>query len=459
MEIHNNIGFSYHTGALFVTDMPGYGQDGTKDYVAAPPLDLTAWQWSPWGGPSNNLLPMEIAKYIETCGILSAICNLISITTVGKGLQPFLLTNIGEDGSEEVKWLNDTEILDWIEDNDLFSKAADWAFDKAAYGWKVGTFILNKNRDKINRVIRKDVYDVRLEKKPIEGANADVIGNIFLSSNWDKVGYNPDTNKLTGAWVIKIPALLEGKEIEDLKSRKTGYEFAFIDRPRRNGRQYYPLPLWWSALEWVKQAIEIPKQKNAIFKNSLLLRYVININKRFWEDKITNWSSLTTEQQQTKIEETYDNIDQWLSGTDNQGKSLFAGTFIEPGINEPLPYVTVTSIDDKFKDGKLLPDATAANVEILMACLVNPSFLGAGSVGGQSHGSQSGGSNIRESIAQAIMNAELYRKEIVNVMQMVAEFNGWNKKYNNGNQRLVWRFQSSLLTTLDTGKSTKTENL
>jgi hypothetical protein len=137
---------------------------------------------------------------------------------------------------------------------------------------------------------------------------------------------------------------------------------------------------------------------------------------------------------------------------------LFTGSFTQPGESLPTDYIKVEAIDDKFADGKLLPDSSAANVEICIASIMNPAYLGAGSVGSASHGSQSGGSNIRESLQTQIMMHEQARKEIINLLNVVKRFNGWDEKYKDQG-RLVFRFQSSLLTTLDTGKSTKNENL
>lgn len=480
-QINNGLAFTFRPNAVFVTQT-NYGKDGTADASASPPLDLTAWPWSPWGSSSNNLLPAELAKTIEGCGILNAALNAKSTMAIGKGLQPFLLTNITEDGKEEMVWLNDDEILTWLETNNIFEKSIDFAYDRIAYGWRAGTFILNKGKDKINKIIRKDIFDCRLSKKDPRAKDLDKIDKLFICSNWDKVGYNPLGNsakkqsaidKATDRWVVTIPALKEGFELEDLQARKgEAAEFAFIDRTRRNGRQYYPLPLWYSALEWVKVATEIPKQKNAIFANSIMLRYVVTIADKYWIDKVDrNWGSLSPTERDQKMNETYDHIDNWLSGTNNQGKSLFTGSYTVPDVPTPQPYVKIEAIDDKFKDGKLLPDSSAANVEILMAVILNPSFIGAGSVGGASHGSQSGGSNIRESYMTQIMLMEAERKQMANIMNIVAQFNGWSKKYNKSavyntdgtlkapGQRLVFRFQSGLLTTLDTGKSSKAENL
>jgi hypothetical protein len=474
MQIVNDIGFSFRSNAMFLEDMDGYGKDGSKTNAASPRLDLSGWPWATWGGENNNSFPEEIRKYIEECGILNAAINAKDTMAVGKGLQPFLLTNIDSDGNEELTWLNDDEIITWLNQNKMTEKAIDFAYDEIAYGWRTGTFMLNADRTKINKVLRKDVFTARLAKIDPKSDEPDVIKYLYLSNNWDNVGFVPtkSKDKAVDRWTVAIPTLREDCEIEHLQSLKETtvergeFEFAFIDRKKRNGRQYYPPPMWYSAVEWVKQTIEIPKQKNAIFKNSMLLRYVVTIHQKYWMDTFPDWST-KPDLQAARRNDTYDKIDNWLGGTVNQGKSLFAGTFTQPGAAEPIPYIKVETIDDKFKDGKLLLDSSAANVEVLMAMLLNPAFIGAGSVGGASHGSQSGGSNIRESYMTQIMLMEAERRHTAQILNIVADFNGWSAKYNksaefdaDGNQtkpgkRLVFRFQSGLLTTLDTGKSTK----
>jgi len=119
--------------------------------------------WANWG--DDNRLPIVMADHIENCGVLSAALDAKARIAAGKGIQPFILENITNDGKEELTWVNDAEISDWIEYNNLFERSLDFSFDKNAYGWRCGSFILNRKRDKIDRISRKDVFEVRLQKK------------------------------------------------------------------------------------------------------------------------------------------------------------------------------------------------------------------------------------------------------------------------------------------------------
>lgn len=139
-----------------------------------------------------------------------------------------------------------------------------------------------------------------------------------------------------------------------------------------------------------------------------------------------------------------------------------------------IPYVEITAIDQKIPGGEFLPDSGAANSEILFALMINPAMMGAGNPGGKAYGDTSGGSNVRESFLVQIMVMEAERRLNASVYNIVKKFNGWSKKLEQSRTivsgtgastpqskivkpRLVFRYPTGLLTTLDTGKSTKTE--
>jgi hypothetical protein len=87
--------------------------------------------------------------------------------------------------------------------------------------------------------------------------------------------------------------------------------------------------------------------------------------------------------------------------------------------------------------------------------MVNPALMGAGQPGG-AYSANAGGSNVRESYLVQMMLLEEERKMNLTHLNTVKRYNGWDKKFD---KPLVFRHQSGLLTTLDTGKSTKNEML
>jgi hypothetical protein len=468
VEIIDGIGFGSRSGAMFkALGLPGYGAEGTQP--ATPPVlpYLSSSVWSFWG--DDNLLPVTLADHIENCGVLNAGLDTKSRIAAGKGVEPFFKTGVDADGKDILEWCSDVEIHEWLEENELFEFTKEAAFDSNGYGWNAGSLILNTGRDKINRIRRIDVYEARQAKKlPGQRFSTD----IFLCSDWSKSA----TGKFDPNKQARIAMLQDGNEFNDLADRIKGgakdFEFAFINRLKRNGRQYYPLPLWYSSVKWVQHARSIPNAKNAMFLNQILLRYVVTIHPQYWEENVQDWHKIKTDPIALKNAQknTFDRIDQWLSGEANAGKSMFNGGFFEKITGKFVPYVQVEAIDDKFTDGKWLPDSAAANSEILFALNMNPALMGAGQPGG-AYSNNAGGSNVRESYLVQMMLLDAERKMNTRLMNVVKKFNGWAARLEKETTvttssttrtytpRLVFRFQSGLLTTLDTGKSTKGEAL
>lgn len=442
MQIVNGIGYS--SKAIFM----GNGMvDGAAPAVTGQTQKdkLSQGPWALWG--NDNRLPITLADHIENCGVLSAALDAKARIATGKGVQPFIIENVLPDGTEELKWVDDAEIHDWLESNQLFDKQLDFSFDRNAYGWRCGSYTLSVNRDKITRINRKDVYECRLQKK---SPNTGLINNIYMSADWpnNSISFNKDQH-------ILLPALKEGLELEDLRSRKSGWEFAFIDRRRRNGRQYYPLPLWYAAQAWVKLARSVPGHKNIQFERQIQLQYVVTISQKYWENLYSDWGNMDIDKKMEIVNAKYDEIDNWLSGSANAYKSLFCFSYVDQITGKEVKDIQVETITDTAKDGKLLPDSAAANSEILFALMVNPALMGAGQPGGP-YSSNAGGSNVRESYLVQMMLLEEERKMNLQHLNVVKRFNGWDKRFD---KPLVFRQQSGLLTTLDTGKSTKNEAL
>lgn len=152
MKVIDGIGYS--TKAIIRSEVNPI-EIGIKEKVAGQSKEDQDSQseWALWG--SDNLLPVQMADNIENCGVLSAALDAKARIAAGKGIQPFFLENVGDDGKEELKWVNDAEILDWLEENSVFDLGLDFSYDRSGYGWRTGSFMLNRTKDKIARVFRK----------------------------------------------------------------------------------------------------------------------------------------------------------------------------------------------------------------------------------------------------------------------------------------------------------------
>jgi hypothetical protein len=440
--VSEDIAYSTSSKAAYLVPT-GAQEDGADFSKPKPKPEFTTRPWADWG--HLNDLPDKMRKDIEECGVLSAALDAKARIAVGKGPMPFLLGNIDADGKEELEFVNDPEIHDWFELNDSFGYSITSIYDLFGYGWTPSQILLSRDRKKINRIQRADVVDSRLGVKD----NTGDIRNLYLCDDW------ACQQSFNNEYIRAIPILYEKDELADLLQRTSGHEFAIINRQLRNGRGYYPPPLWYSTKKWVDIAKAVPGMKTAMFKNQMTIKYLITISASYWKRIHKKWDSFTTEKRKEIMDDKLDEIDKYLTGNENQYKSIIANSYIDPITKQEIPDIKIEVLDDKVKDGKLLPDSAAANSEILFALQINPALFGAGQPQG-AYANNAGGSNIRESYMIQLMLLEWERRQNIRPLNLVKQYNGWTRLEKDG-KRLVFRYPSGLLTTLDTGKSTKPE--
>ena len=100
----------------------------------------------------------------------------------------------------------------------------------------------------------------------------------------------------------------------------------------------------------------------------------------------------------------------------------------------------ISWIDDKLKDGSQLPEAEAANSEVLFALGVDPSLIGAGIPGGKLGAGS--GSDKREAFTILSALFKTNRETTLEVYDFIAQYNGWDTS-------IRAAFENTILTTLD----------
>lgn len=442
----SHVAFRQGSGAYFI-DMAA--APGTSDnFMPAgslkpvmPPDQFEFMPWAIWG--KNNLLPQEMVLDIEKCGILNTIINAGARFGLGEGLDPVIVKRDGAKKSVE-SYVNDPEILHFLEDNSANEQNFGWMQDMLGLGNGICRIMLNKAGTKIVQIRRDDISEVRFAKKNEQGK----ITHAYYCGEWDKAQTVNDNR------IFKIPLLDAANPLKDLQEKaKNGvYEHALAFRYPAWSKHYYSLPLWYAQYKWVKIAQGVPEMKAAMFENNMRIKYMVIIYDKYWENAYEDWSDIEESEQETRRSQLFDEIDSYLMGSKNSFKSIFVdGEFTLDG--KPQQYIEIKPIDDHTKQGELLPDSAAANSEIAFAMLFNLAIVGGNQASGLYESSQ-GGSNVRESILMQIIIRELERMYIRKIYNLVSRFNGWDEKY----PGLEFIIPATVLTTLDTGGSSKPVN-
>jgi hypothetical protein len=450
VENFEGIGFSRNTGAAYITRdklkvvASAAAETSAPDQVQPQEDIISGSQWAPWG--DNNLLPQEMVNDIEHCGALENSIDKIAKLGLGKGPRPFILTAAHPDGSEDLQQVDDAEIDEWLEENNFFHSSLGLYKDAIGLGNNLARFKFTKNGEKIGLCWRHDVSEMRLQRKDTTGK----INTIFLSAQWQQMG-TWDDNK--GIKISALPYFNPANYLVNLpQSKRRNNEFGLHTcRPGWN-RHYYSMPGWMSVKEWVDISKGVPKMKAALFQNNIRIKYLVIIYESYWTRTYKDWNTYAPEKKKKFIEDLWDKIDTYLAGSDNAYKSIFVNGFMDPVSQKVIQDIEIKPIDDKTKDGELLPDSSAADKQIMFSLGFNPAITGANLLTDGSSGGAGSGSDIREATLSNILMGEAERQQIAWILSIVAKVNQWQV-----GKKLVWRFPGLVLTTLDKGKSTETK--
>jgi hypothetical protein len=415
------------------TDVVGGTGDKNVEYV-------------PWG--DDNLQPVRLLDDVKACGVLSGGLHAKIRLGIGRGIMPMRLISTDANAKETLEPVDDAEIAEWMEDNDVASNTYSWFMDLCGIGQDLARIKFNNAGTKIGMLWRHDVTEMRYEPKNDKG----YIENVHLSARWSE-GRN--WRALAGGDVLTRPFLNPQNAISKLKEmapeKRAKKEYAMVCRLPDWNKHYYSDPLWYAARKWVEIAKGVPLMKAAMFENNIRLKYKVVIYQEYWDTHIPDWSTMAADEQEAARKEVYDEIDNFLAGAENAYKSIFVDGKLDPVTQTRYSMIDIEPIEDTTKQGELLPDSAAANIEILFALMMNPALMGAGSFGKGYGGGAGSGSDIREATMVQIMIQEFERQCISKKLNLVAHINGWKDRIPN----LVWRFPGMILTTLDKGKSTE----
>lgn len=417
-----------------------YTMDGTvmKQQGPVPATDNNYQGIAMWG--SNNLLPQDMLNDIKATSALKAAIDAKARVALGKGVYPARITGITKDGYEELEFINDPEIRTWLDMNNSFKNSYANMYNLFGHGQSFIKIICNSDRSKILGYKVTPTQKCRFETF---NESTGRIENVVVNADWSK--YSATDQKHTE----KIPLLDRDFPLQDLQSRTSGTVFMIVLQYPLMDNDYYAIAPWYSAVQWVKIAQSIPALKKAIFKNQMSLKYVVNIHQKFWSLYDPTYDSAIPEKQKSIQEAFYDQVDKYLVGDDNAGKALWSTPVYDAALQKYVPAVEVIVLEDKLKEGKLLPDSAAANIEIMLPLLVNAAMLGIDMPGGDAYGGGAGsGSNIREAYLVQIMLVELERQLNATLFKMVSIVNGWG-------DGIVFRYPNQMLTTLNTGANTQ----
>jgi hypothetical protein len=369
---------------------PGDGEPSTSQTFHKPIEETSTKKWAMWG--DNDNFPLEFQQKLDKLGVALTGIEKNADMHYGNGIGWFK-KKVTEKGKIVYMPVVIPEWDAFCENSGFELILADTIQSLETYYIAFVEIILNKAKNKPHSVNLLDTPYCRLEKK-VNGK----INNMYFVHDIDKAGndFSP------------IP-MYDPKE--PFKYKKC----AVVLKYRCFGMPYYAIPNLYSTFlnKWADVAISVPGFLNAIYKNSATLKYHITIPISALKQTYPNYFELTPEEQIAKQEEKKSEIDQAIASSEKAGISVMSVYDDESGY-EPIKIEPIKAFIDAQKE---LPNAQAANSEILFSLGTDPSLVGFGVPGGKNlSGSGSDKRESRENSQKSLKRERLVSLQLAKII-------------------------------------------
>lgn len=427
---HGDIALGTHSKAAFT-----FG-DKKSNPTTIKLEDNSSGEIAKWG--DSNRYPQEFLEALRKNGSGGAGLRFLKSTHYGQGFHLFK-EETTEDNKKDKQMvsLSDNQLIkDFFNKNKMNRFWTETISDLETFYIAFPEFILDQGFNNIVSCRRQPAAKIRFEKM---NERTGLIENAYLCHNWKSSTSKDDE------YVAKIPVIdsyWHAEQIKEYCKTKKIYKFIMPIFYPLMDETYYPIADWHAVYKngWMDVANSIPKYKQKLFENQLHIKYVVHISEEYFTRTYgTDWEDFKPEQKTEIRKALATAIDDHLSGNDNAGKSIQSVVYKDINGNW-VKGIEVEAIDDKLKDGAYLPEASAANSEIMFALGVDPSLLGAGIPGGKMN--TGSGSDKREAFSILTSLFKTKRETTLDIWRLLRDFNGWP-------QELEGDFANTVLTTLD----------
>lgn len=389
----------------------------------------------------DNQLPYQIREKIEKNSVMSQNKLFNLLTCYGRGIEYMDFESAGTDNPVPSR---DPKIRQFLVRNSVKQFFAEQATDMKYYYFCVAVLILDRQRENIVKVVHKDACHIRFEKADEFSGR---IGHVFYA-DW-KDNDNPDEIEM-------VPLLDERDPLGDLLAR-TGREkdalgifrpdprksakYAVVCRMPTVGCNYYPTPYYSAVFRdgWYDIYGYLTAAKKAKLRNGQNIRYHVEINTQFWEDRARSRGiSPGSDAFNTMKTEFIGQLKDYLSGSENSDKLIWSE--FDALMDGKERHNLKINVVDTSKAGNEYNDDIAEVSNVL--CYddnVHPNLAGASPGKSQMNNS---GSDKRELFTMKQALETLPHDMMMKVHDVIVYFNGWQDK-------VVPTVPMIMLTTLD----------
>lgn len=453
-----NIIFENNSGVIFENKAAVVVADSKNifDDPDAAPVDITIgtkqYQVVPWG--ENNDLPMQIIQAVDKSPDLSTGLFFNVKAGFGDGITACTY-ELDKDGKKVIKPVYDNvEINRFFEDNDINGYFLEQLTDLDYFFNVFPEVILNREKPESRKVVSLSHKEAAFSRWGVMDKKSGQITQHFYSAQWDDASTEAPSYVVTPVLNAKRPIkdllIRIGREPDARNRTKDEKKFRYIVPVSfpSPGRTYYQKPYWYSIIEsgWYDFAVAIPEFKKYLIQNGMTIKYIIYLADDYFTTLFAKEGITDVAKQKARVQKEYDDLNKYLTGLKNTGKSMITYFKTFPDGKEQRR-IDIQVIDNKFKGGEYLEDSSEVSNMIAYTLGVHPSIIGA-SPGKNSNNS---GSDKRELFIMKQALLKSIRDRLLRPLYLVKAINKWP-------DNIHFTIPNIELTTLDknkTGNETK----
>ena len=426
--------------------------DGDSTNIDYKPITIggKTYLYVPFG--ADDQLPYEIIKKVGENMVMAQNKFYNVLTCYGQGIRFY-------DKKTKLE-TEDEQVQEFEFRNQLNKFFIEQCTDMKYFFFTVTCIILSADGLSIVQLRHKESCYCRFEKADEKGK----IHHVFYG-NFKDQALNPETVEVldlldeTDPWgdlqvrMGLMPDPKTGEKRRPMASDKFGRatktrKFAIVTRFPTPGYQYYPVPYYTAILRdaWYDIYMLIGKGKRSKIRNSAPPRFQVEVYKDYWDNLCDNEGITDPEARRQRIKKEKQNIEAFISGSENIGKTWITGYYVEPASGKEVRMVRINDITaGKKEGGDWSDDVQEASNSLCYGDNIHPNLVGA--TPGKSAMNNSG-SDKRELFLLKQANETAFHDVLLQPFKVVLWYNGWQKTIGVDVPMIV-------LTTLDENKEKK----
>jgi hypothetical protein len=370
---------------------------------------------APWG--SNNLYPQDRAKMIERDTELPTLLDWKARTLQGSGLMCFEVVGHDDHGNEIHR-----PAANKVPEASAFLRSRNtqrWLREASVdLNWFFNTYpelILSRDRSKIVHIGHQEATDVRLQVMGTGGK----IERAWLNADW--LNYRDQHTK-----VLPVVDSRQTEDVERLRQRRDGFNYIYLSSYPTPGKKYYQMPhhegFFLSGWYDVSQAI--PEFKKFLMKNQMTIKYHIEIDTQWWENRYPGfWDKFTDAKRDEVRRNELRNFNELLTGAEKAGRTITTDMEWDPDAKQYRNSWKITPLKAEDYEGKYNEDSREASMHKLRALGIDLTIFGAGP--GRDNATSGSGSDKWAAMKMYLASILPMRDVLLDPIQFIFDYNGW----------------------------------